>query len=67
MAEKKNQPVTLKKGTRKITTSLPREIVQYKAAGWVEEPNFKRSSPPVADSPRDTTGPKPAAKGGTKK
>lgn len=67
MAEKQHQPVTLKKGTRTVTTSLPREIVQYKAAGWVEEKASKRSQAPVADSPQDVTEPKPAAKGGAKK
>lgn len=49
MAEKKNAPVTLVKGNRKVTTSLPREIVHYKAVGWREEADV-----PEADSPRDT-------------
>lgn len=65
MAEKKHTPVTLVKGNRKITLSLPREIVQYKAAGWaVEKPA------PVADSPQDVdeqTKAPAAGKGGAKK
>ncbi len=67
MAEKK-KPVTLVRGTRKITLSLPSEIVQFKAAGWAEEkPSARRA--PVADSPQDVDE-KPAeqtAKGGAKK
>lgn len=70
MAEKKSPPVTLVKGNRKVTTSLPREIVQYKAAGWAEEEPAARPAPattiPVADSPQDTTA-APAPKGGAKK
>ena len=68
MAEKKNPPVTLVKGNRKVTTSLPREIVQYKAAGWAEESAPVRPAPapvPVADSPQDVDSHAP--KGGTKK
>lgn len=68
MAEKKNPPVTLVKGNRKVTTSLPREIVQYKAAGWTEEAAPSRPAPaaiPVADSPQDVDS--NAAKGGSKK
>lgn len=65
MAEK-SKPVTLVKGTRKVTTSLPREIVQYKAAGWAEESAPARPAPvPVADSPQDVDSHAP--KGGTKK
>lgn len=67
MAEK-NKPVTLVKGTRKVTTSLPREIVQYKAAGWAEDTAPARPAPapiPVADSPQDVDA--QPAKGGTKK
>lgn len=50
MAEKKSKSVTLVKGSRKVTTSLPREIVQYKAAGWREA---TASEVPEADSPQD--------------
>lgn len=67
MAEK-NKPVTLVKGTRKVTTSLPREIVQYKAAGWTEDAAPARPAPaaiPVADSPQDVDSNAP--KGGSKK
>ncbi|MGP4916244.1 hypothetical protein ACTXJ9_11135 [Brachybacterium tyrofermentans] len=73
MAEKKNESVTLVKDGRKVTTSLPREIVQYKAAGWREEV-------PEADSSKDRPKSEPVkaddaksaaagsdAKGGTKK
>lgn len=72
MAEKKNAPVTLVKGNRKVTTSLPREIVQYQAAGWREEAAPKATKPPEADSPEDVDeAPRPAAaqaaKGGAKK
>ncbi|MCZ4325670.1 hypothetical protein [Brachybacterium paraconglomeratum] len=69
MAEKKNPPVTLVKGNHKVTTSLPREIVQYKAAGWAEDSAPSRPAPaaiPVADSPQDVTE-TPATKGGSKK
>lgn len=58
MAEKKNKTVTLVKGTRKVTTSLPREIVQYKAAGWREEKASKSADAPEADSPQDVDDPK---------
>lgn len=43
MAEKM-KPVTLTKGTRTITLSTPREVVQFEAAGW-------RRPKPAADAP----------------
>ncbi|MFE7605777.1 hypothetical protein ACFU1Q_11505 [Brachybacterium paraconglomeratum] len=69
MAEKKNKPVTLVRGNRTITLSLPREIVQYKAAGWAEESAAARRAP-VADSPQDaaeSTKAQAAGKDGAKK
>ncbi|MGO2819427.1 MAG: hypothetical protein ACTIA5_01410 [Brachybacterium tyrofermentans] len=72
MAEKKNESVTLVKNGRKVTTSLPREIVQHKAAGWREE---KAAEVPEADSSKDLPKSEPAksapaqpeTKGGSKK
>lgn len=58
MAEKKNKPVTLVKNGRKVTLSLPREIVQYRAAGWREEAAQKAAQVPEADSPQDVAEPK---------
>lgn len=79
MAEKKNESVTLVKDGRKVTTSLPREIVQYKAAGWREEvpeadsskPEPAKPEPAKADDAKADEAKSAAAgsdsKGGTKK
>lgn len=78
MAEQKNESVTLVKDGRKVTTSLPREIVQYKAAGWREEvpeadssKDRPKSEPVKADDAKADDAKSTAAgsdsKGGTKK
>lgn len=64
----KDKSVTLAKNGRKVTLTIPRDIVEYKAAGWREEGSTSRSVP-VADSPEDVTAKDfdSASKGGAKK
>lgn len=47
----KDKSVTLAKNGRKVTLTIPQDIVQYRAAGWREEV----AEVPVADSPQDVT------------
>jgi hypothetical protein len=56
-----SKSVTLTKGNREVTLTLPRDIVEYKAAGWREKP-AKRAAAPAADTKADDS-----PKGGAKK
>lgn len=72
MAEKKTaekagpEPVTLTRDGLEVATSLPREIVQLKAAGWSVKGTGKQA-PPEADSAQDTDQKTTSAKGAVKK
>lgn len=48
----KDKSVTLTKNGRKVTLTIPQDIVQYRAAGWREE-EAKAAETPEADSPQD--------------
>lgn len=59
--------VTLAKNGREVTLTIPRDIVEYRAAGWREKP-AKQPSTAAQDDPAADDGKKTdSAKGGSKK